>query len=263
MVALGALSARPAAPALARTARRPPSAARASFSRAASKTGGVRARVSGISHDGVHARSRVVARASAASTARVSPLFHRRDSGRGGRSDAARAPRALALGGDDADADGADAGEEEFTTPGEEDARGAVPAPWHRFLTRTTFVVAAMVVLYSASTPYGVNDQGVSFATATAKRLACVFSRARRRTASSPVAWARGGGERWARVSASLFVRFSCSVRDWPRRSSCMSRRRTSRLRLLASLDGEGARDLGKNDLEKKNSATSAPSETR
>ena len=34
---------------------------------------------------------------------------------------------------------------------------------------------------------------------------------------------------RWARVSASLFVRFSCSVRDWPRRSSCMSRRRTSR----------------------------------
>ena len=48
-------------------------------------------------------------------------------------------------------------------------------APWHRFLTRTTLIVAAMVVLYSASTPYGVNDQGVSFTTATAKRLACVF----------------------------------------------------------------------------------------
>lgn len=259
MVALGALSARPAAPALARTARRPPSAARASFSRAASKTGGVRARVSGISHDGVHARSRVVARASAASTARVSPLFHRRDSGRGGRSDAARAPRALALGGDDADADGADAGEEEFTTPGEEDARGAVPAPWHRFLTRTTFVVAAMVVLYSASTPYGVNDQGVSFATATAKRLACVFlarAAANRVVASRAArATAETLGARLGVAVRAFFVfgtRLAATLKLYVEASHI------ALLRLLASLDGEGARDSEKNDLEKKNSATSA-----
>jgi uncharacterized membrane protein YheB (UPF0754 family) len=268
MVALGALSARPAAAALARTARRPPSAARASFSRAASKTGGVRARVSGISHDGVHARSRVVARASAASTARVSPLSHRRDSGRGGRSDAARAPRALALGGDDADADGADAGEEEpLQAPGEEDAlsalsaRGAVPAPWHRFLTRTTFVVAAMVVLYSASTPYGVNDQGVSFATATAKRLACVFlarAAANRVVASRA---ARAAAEALgARVGVAVRVVFVFGARLAATLKMYVEASHIAILRLLASLDGEGARvpDLEKKNLEKKNSATSA-----
>ena len=262
MVALGALSARPAAAALARTARRPPSAARASFSRAASKTGGVRARVSGISHDGVHARSRVVARASAASTARVSPLSHRRDSGRGGRSDAARAPRALALGGDDADADGADAGEEEplpLQAPGEEDAlsaRGAVPAPWHRFLTRTTFVVAAMVVLYSASTPYGVNDQGVSFATATAKRLACVFlarAAANRVVASRA---ARAAAETLgARVGVAVRVVFVFGTRLAATLKMYVEASHIAILRLLASLDGEGARDSEKDDLEKKNSA--------
>ena len=271
MVALGALSARPAAAALARTARRPPSAARASFSRAASKTGGVRARVSGISHDGVHARSRVVARASAASTARVSPLSHRRDSGRGGRSDAARAPRALALGGDDADADGADAGEEEplpLQAPGEEDAlsaRGAVPAPWHRFLTRTTFVVAAMVVLYSASTPYGVNDQGVSFATATAKRLACVFlarAAANRVVASRA---ARAAAETLgARVGVAVRVVFVFGTRLAATLKMYVEASHIAILRLLASLDGEGARDSEKDDfLEKTTSASFGDETTR
>lgn len=49
-----------------------------------------------------------------------------------------------------------------------------IPAPWHSFLTKTTLVVAAMVILYSSSQSYAVNDKGVSFAWATGKRLACV-----------------------------------------------------------------------------------------
>ena len=236
MVALGALSARPAAPALAWTARRSPSAARASFSRSASTAGGVRARVSAVSHDDLRARSRVVVRASAASTARVSPQPHRRASSRGGRSGAARAPRALALGGDDAGADGDDAGDADADA-------ASVPAPWHRFLTRTTFVVAAMVVLYSASTPYGVNDQGVSFTTATAKRLACVFlaralanrvvaSAAARATAEK--LGARVGVE--ARALVSFAKRLAATLR------LALEASHIALLRFFASLDGKGAR---------------------
>ena len=50
--------------------------------------------------------------------------------------------------------------------------------PWHRFLTRTTISAAAMVVLYSVSTPFPADGTGASFAVSLARRLACVFSRA-------------------------------------------------------------------------------------
>ena len=47
--------------------------------------------------------------------------------------------------------------------------------PWHRFLTRTTISAAAMVVLYSVSTPFPADGTGASFAVSLARRLACVF----------------------------------------------------------------------------------------
>ena len=239
MVALGALGARPAAPALARTARRPPSAARASFSRGASTAGGVRARVSGVFFDDVRARRRVIVRASAASAARVSPAAHRRGSGRGGRSGAARAPRALALGGDDADAD-RDARDAPAGTP---DDAGPIPAPWHRFLTRTTLIVAAMVVLYSASTPYGVNDQGVSFTTATAKRLACVFLA---RALANRVVASRAARLAAERLGARVGV-FVKEVLFFGKRLAAtllfhIESAHIALLSFVASLDGKGAR---------------------
>jgi uncharacterized membrane protein YheB (UPF0754 family) len=248
MVALGALGARPAAPALARTARRPPSAARASFSRAASTAGGVRASVSGVSFDDVRARRRVIVRASAASAARVSPAAHRRGSGRGGRSGAARAPRALALGGDDADADREGAGE---------DDAGTIPAPWHRFLTRTTLIVAAMVVLYSASTPYGVNDQGVSFTTATAKRLACVFLA---RALANRVVASRAARLAAERLGARVGVYVKTLIFNSKRLAATLLYHLESAhialLSFVASLDGKGARvpvPTGRDGKKKKN----------
>ena len=263
MVALGALSARPAAPALARTARRPPSAARASFSRAASKTGGVRARVSGISHDGVHARSRVVARASAASTARVSPLFHRRDSGRGGRSDAARAPR------------GARArrrrrrrrrgrrrgGGVYYTRRGgraRRRPRAVAPFPDAHDVRRggDGGAVQRLDAVRGERPGRLVRDRD-----GETPRLR--VSRARRRTASSPVARRARRRRRWARVSASLFVRFSCSVRDWLRRSSCMSRRRTSRFCGFSRRWTVKARDRKRMIWKRRIRQPPHPSETR
>ena len=235
MVALGALSARPAAPALAWTARHPPSAARAFFSRAASSSAGVHARASAVSFDDVRARSRVIVRASAARTARVSPQPHRHAPGRGGRSGAPSPPRALALGGDDAGADGDDAGE---------DDADSVPAPWHRFLTRTTLVVAAMVVLYSASTPYGVNDQGVSFTTTTAKRLACVFlarALANRVVASRA---ARATAEKLgARVGVAARVLVAFGKRLAATLGLALESSHITILRFFASLDGKSARE--------------------
>ena len=224
MVALGALSARPAAPALARTARRPPSAARASFSRAASKREGF---ALAFRASPTTASTREVASSRARPPRR--PLASRRSStdatpvaavGPGG----ARA-RALALGGD-ADADGADAGEEELLHP-ERRTRAAPSRAGHRFLTRTTFVGGGDGGAVQRLDAVRVNDQGVSFATATAKRLACVFLSARREQRRRQ---SRGGGVETLGARLGVAVRaFSCSVRDWPRRSSCMSRRRTSR----------------------------------
>ena len=96
--------------------------------------------------------------------------------------------RALALGRDDADGgdetasaasdpatdaasrDGGSTAESSSSSADEDASRDS----WHRFLSRTTFVVGAMVVVYSASTPYPVNDGGRSFATALAKRLGAV-----------------------------------------------------------------------------------------
>ena len=103
--------------------------------------------------------------------------------------------RALALGRDDADGgdetasaasdpatdaasrDGGSTAESSSSSSADEDASmdsDASRDSWHRFLSRTTFVVGAMVVVYSASTPYPVNDGGRSFATALAKRLGAV-----------------------------------------------------------------------------------------
>jgi uncharacterized membrane protein YheB (UPF0754 family) len=102
-----------------------------------------------------------------------------------------RAPvaRAIALGGPAAADDGDDPRVVRRDSPGPDasDASASSSAesapklaaeenhPWHRFLTRTTISAAAMVVLYSVSTPFPADGTGASFAVSLARRLACVF----------------------------------------------------------------------------------------
>ena len=90
------------------------------------------------------------------------------------RTNVVAKPKSFALEADDTPSSGT-SHETSHETTEKTNHDHTIPVPWHRFLTRTTLVVACMVVLYSASTPYAVQDKGVSFATATMKRLACVF----------------------------------------------------------------------------------------
>ena len=257
MVALGALSARPAAPALARTARRPPSAARASFARGVKNRRGSRSRFGHLPRRRPREKSRRRARVRRVDRSRLAALpptrfRSRRSVRRGARAPGARARRRRRR----RRRGRRRGGGVYYTRRG--GRAGAVPAPWHRFLTRTTFVVAAMVVLYSASTPYGVNDQGVSFrATATAKRLACVFSRARGGEPRRRQSRARDGGDAGRASRRRCSCVFRVPVRDWPRRSSCMSRRRTSRFCGFSRRWTVKARSE-KNGIGKKHPATSA-----